>query len=314
MAHGIVSVGVLPNSTWLSAEEAKKLCYTTTSSSDFRHPKPAPGSAAESFKHLHWIGHRSGKYMQYPQKRAPYFQRTSCHYTMEFGPKPMSDLIGDREIMALNKQSHMDGPKALMGAKMDGTSKYSTDFRPFTAEEVRKARPGSAKPAQGKWKSSGKLYETKSMAHEHFGDITVSFNSGQVLKPESTLGKIKPGWAMSPMLPTTHYTEEFSSKNTVAGKQKMRCQSAPAGGRRRHHAEQEVVTKTSPAGFAEEDQRRKRRPTSAAAIASKIGARHEEVALDKLSAVPAARPGTAPPGQRRQRPQSAAGDAAKQRR
>mmetsp|Transcript_50222 Transcript_50222/g.92782 ORF Transcript_50222/g.92782 Transcript_50222/m.92782 type:complete len:322 (-) Transcript_50222:85-1050(-) len=312
MRGDVVSVGVLPNSTLLDAEDVKKLCYTTTASRAFSDPRLTPNAApAESFKHLHWIGHRSGKYMQYPQKRAPYFQRTSCHYTMEFGPKPMGDLLSNREIMALNKQSHMDGPKSL-GAKMDTTSHYTDDFRQFTREEVQKARPTSAKPAQARWKSLGKLGETKSMAHEHFGELKVQFDRGEVLKPESTLGKIKPGWAMYPALPRTHYTEEFNHHNTVYAKQKARRSSAPPGGRRPIEVAIEQSRVNPPEVRGEESMGRRKRPTSAAAISTKIGSPQEAEDLAQAqqlrSRALAARPGTAPAGsQRRQRPQSAVG-------
>lgn len=147
------SAGIFPGGSShkaVSKDQLRRAYWQTTSSRDVPGRAPNPECVGENYNDIHMIGRRTTKYMDHQQSRAPLITRGSCQYNKDFTPLPLGDCAINKALAANFKAGRAagGGPAAGGGAPMDGYSMNETDWTPFPAEDMRRAKPDSVQDPQ----------------------------------------------------------------------------------------------------------------------------------------------------------------------
>lgn len=109
------------------------------------------------------IGQRKTKYMPFRYSKAPLPGRGACRYAQEYGIKPVGDHLINHSIAESKKEPPSVQPPSFGRETLHGDS-----WRPFSAEELNKSRPGLSfysMAKTGTLKEIGAIMDKKS--HEH---------------------------------------------------------------------------------------------------------------------------------------------------
>lgn len=280
----------------LSQDQMRRLYYRTATSTSFKGQAQPKDARGENFYDLYQIGQRDSKYMKYPYKHAPNFNRTSCEYSREFHQLPLNKDITDEISKFVKTKQGFGRPKVQ--AHFDGSTKYNEDFNTgLSAEERRNAHRESYKPTVSvvggrpphPLRGTDKLEETHSHEHEQFFARPLELaKATKAAKPKSNIG------LQAMMVPyITGYDLEFNSGKEVPFKQRRRkrCQSAPTYLAGRRDEGEKLAPDAEPAAEGSTAQanpppRQRARPQSAGAIQKSVSTGQLEQALPRQRARP----------------------------
>jgi len=190
--------------TTLGPEDLKRLCFSTTNEGDFRGRPLEPDGQMENMSGVRELGKKSNKYMSYPEKRVPNFDRRSCSYSQDFWKKP----FGDNEVnkFAHNQLREMGTCGSITTASLPfSRTTHAEDFRQLQADQIRNARQKSQVPPH-RYCDNGRLLITKSFSQSMHGAPSSEVNvKGQFMRPSDSLANAK----SHGVLPRTTYNSTF---------------------------------------------------------------------------------------------------------
>lgn len=214
----------------------QRFFYQTHSSATFKGAPNEEDAGGENFYDIHMVGQRDSKYMKYQWKTAPLWDRSLCEHTRAYHAH---DNKKDHEVTGLLAEvikSKQGVGRTKTQPPFHGVTKYTDDYKGCTREQARNAISATAKPviqvdekgrAYHPLIGTGKLEETRSHEHRHFGPHPLDLaKTEKAIPPSGNLG------TMGHMVPqTTAYREEFFTENGVPRRplrKPTRCKSAPA--------------------------------------------------------------------------------------
>ncbi|CAE8711265.1 unnamed protein product, partial [Polarella glacialis] len=173
MPRGNDSFGVFISQTavaTLSKDDINRLTYATTTGNTFcgSQISPEDRDKNESFMEVYSTGRRATKYMGYPMKKAPNFDRSSSRYYSEYVAFPLGDSKANNASAKNYKEA--GSSRARNGGKLDGRTSYMQEFgNKLTTEQMENAKGISAEPLQDTLKVvSGKLLYNTALSHDTF--------------------------------------------------------------------------------------------------------------------------------------------------
>mmetsp|Transcript_94148 Transcript_94148/g.206200 ORF Transcript_94148/g.206200 Transcript_94148/m.206200 type:complete len:682 (-) Transcript_94148:51-2096(-) len=224
------SLRVGPKVEDVSEDAIRHLYFSTTHERTFQGKELPDAGRTENMLDVHWIGQRPTKYLKHHLNEAPLFNRDSCHYTQEYVPLPLGDNRINAQLAAsfkgVSQKSKLTGPS---DAKLSGETKYSQDFRPHSAAQMRGCKQRSYKPKEAKrattLSTGGPLLESKSASHEQFQTPELSLAKNERVPPPR--GCLYVSLLESAGLSKTAYQEQYvnpgrSSSCPAAKKMKRR--------------------------------------------------------------------------------------------
>lgn len=238
-----MSSGVGPSSSAYrsaSTQELERLCYTTTTGTQFAGRNLDADGRTENMGAILLIGQqRTNKYLNFQLKQAPLLDRSSCHYTRAFSRPPSAGtLASDIAEFVKLKQAMPRGKQA----KLQGTTRYSEQFCDWSSEA---SRTVAYKPHKGCKDPIGKVtdHSAERLSHSHntHSGIRPFSATERARPPRSNVGPSNSFFEAS-AYHTSHYDRNFVDPSTLKlahregfkqghGQHLQRCSSAPAGGR-----------------------------------------------------------------------------------
>jgi len=149
----------------LSADESRALYFQTAASDNFTKKnnilpsKKMEECRGENCMHIHEMGKKSQKYIEYKPGRAPFWQRQNCKYSEEFIPRPLGDDKINRELAKTFKPI----PHGNTPGKISDKTLYRDDFIAYK-EKMKFAKSKPFLPENARHEAKGPIESTTTMS------------------------------------------------------------------------------------------------------------------------------------------------------